>query len=488
MQRRPPEWRRAFGPTGLVPLLLLLASCATNPVTGDPDFVLVDEQQEVELGRKSHAQVLRAYPAYRDARLQDYVSAIGQKLARQSHRAELAWTFTVVDSAELNAFALPGGYVYVTRGLMACLADEAELAGVLGHEIGHVSARHGVRRQSASKAATVVGTLFGSAIDSYLGTSNTFSRVGSGAAGVFAISYGREQELEADQLGAQYLARTGYDAQAMARAIEVLQLQDAFARDTGRSEGEAASAMPAWLSSHPSNDQRLARIQRGAAAYAPAGDAGQARYLAAIDGMTFGDDPGQGVIRGRDFFHKGLGLALRLPRDWRAKNNGAQVTAASQDRTATFLMRPVPKGYVTQDDFLLRGLKIQTFPTKFTINGLAATRVAGQSQGKPYTLTLVRLDNTDYMLLASAKDAAAATAHAEEFDSIARSFRAMDEADRSAARPWVIRTRPAAPGQTIAPMALASPMANDAEAQLRLLNRLYPSGEPREGTTVKVIE
>jgi len=140
-------------------LLCAAVGCSVNPVTGDRDLVLMSEQQEIALGASQHPQILKQYPLYDDPELQAYVDRIGQAIARQSHRAELPFTFSVVDSADINAFALPGGYIYVTRGIMAYLNSEAELAGVLGHEVGHVTARHGVRQQSAQSVTGLLGVV-----------------------------------------------------------------------------------------------------------------------------------------------------------------------------------------------------------------------------------------------------------------------------------------------------------------------------------------
>jgi predicted Zn-dependent protease len=202
------------------PLLaaLLLAACAsvTNPVTGARELTVMDEATEIAEGAKAHAQVIREYGVVQDAALQAYVNRVGQQLAAMSHRANLKWTFTVLDSPEVNAFALPGGYVYVTRGIMAYLDSEADLAGVLGHEIGHVTARHGAAqatRQASAGAAVAGVTILGALIEAATGVPGVARAAGglaqAGAAGLIA-SYSRDQELQADQLGAEYLARTRF--------------------------------------------------------------------------------------------------------------------------------------------------------------------------------------------------------------------------------------------------------------------------------------
>src|SRR3972149_4360146 len=193
--------------TILLVLLLLLAplfsGCAVNPVTGQQDIVLLSEEQELALGRKTHQQVLQQYGVYDDQELQAYVKNTGEKLAAQSHRRDLVYRFTVVDSKEVNAFALPGGYIYITRGLLAYLNSEAELAAVLGHEIGHVTARHAVRQYTAAQLANIGATLGAVFIPGMNAAGNQLVQLFGTA---LLRGYGREHELEADQLGAEYLA------------------------------------------------------------------------------------------------------------------------------------------------------------------------------------------------------------------------------------------------------------------------------------------
>ena len=231
---------------------LLLSGCATNPVTGKSDLVLMSEQQEIDLGQQSHQQLLQAYPVYDDSELQTYVNNLGQKLALASHRSHLDYTFTVLDSPDVNAFAAPGGFIYITRGIMAYMNSEEELAGVLGHEIGHVTARHAVRRQTAQAGAG----LFSVVVAMATGSADA-GRAASQAAGAFTSGYGRSHELEADRLGAEYLARTGYDPQKMLDVVGILKDQEEFEKQRAREENRAPRNYHGVFASHPKNDTRL---------------------------------------------------------------------------------------------------------------------------------------------------------------------------------------------------------------------------------------
>ena len=220
----------------------LLAGCGTtvvNPVTGQAERTVMDERTELAEGKKAHDEVLKEYGVYKDERLQAYVNEVGQKLAKQSHRANIPWTFTVLDSPEINAFALPGGYVYVTRGIMAYLDSEADLAGVIGHEIGHVTARHGAQRATRQQTAGI-GVIAASVLGQVLGVGNLAGQVAQSAAAGYVASYSRDQELQADQLGAEYLARNRYNPSNMVDVIGVLKDQERFAADAAKAEGKAA--------------------------------------------------------------------------------------------------------------------------------------------------------------------------------------------------------------------------------------------------------
>ena len=233
-----------------IALSIMLGSCSTNPATGQRELSLMSEADEIKVGAENDAAVKKEYGVYNSPQLQTYVNEVGQKLAKQSQRANLTWHFTVVDSPEINAFALPGGYVYITRGLMAYLDSEEELAGVLGHEIGHVTARHGAKRQTQGTIASVL-SIGAEILGQVVGGVQGVGQAVSGVAGQMILSYGREQELQSDQLGAQYLASNNYDPKAMIKVIGVLKNQEVFAADRARAEGKTVQKMPDWGSSHP---------------------------------------------------------------------------------------------------------------------------------------------------------------------------------------------------------------------------------------------
>ena len=387
-------------PAALV--VALLCACGTavvNPVSGETEMSAMSEEQEVAEGAKAHQQVLKEYSVYDNKPVQDYVNALGQRLAAQSHRANLQWHFTVLDSPEINAFALPGGYVYVTRGIMAYMESEADLAGVMGHEIGHVTARHGAQRATSQQHAGLgvfAANILGAVLESQGlgGAGQLANQVSQNVAAGYIASYGREQELQADGLGAEYLARNHYDPQNMVEVITVLKNQERYAADQAKAEGKPAPAGGGWLASHPSNDQRLQQIKDRAAQYGNStqyADDGHERYLKLVQGIAFGESADQGLVRGRNFYHGALGIALTAPVGWRMQNSAEQLALLNAAGDAALILKPVPPNAgKTHAEIIKNGFKpTQGKSEVAAINGLQATRFSGarqDAQGKTQSL------------------------------------------------------------------------------------------------------
>jgi predicted Zn-dependent protease len=485
--------------------LVLLAACGTpvkNPVTGQTERSVMTEAQEVEQGRKAHAEVLKEYQPLQNARLQAYVNDIGQKLAKQSHRANLQWTFTVLDSPEINAFALPGGYVYITRGIMAYLDSEADMAGILGHEIGHVTARHGAQRATRAQSASLgvfAATVLGAVLESrgIGGAAEMASSASQLAAAGYVAKYSREQELQADGLGAEYLSRVTYDPRNMIDVIRVLKDQERFAADTARAEGRSVPQGNAWLASHPSNDQRLDAITRLAAQYAgnkAFADEGRLRFLQLMDGVRFGESPEQGLTRGNQFYHDGMNFAMTAAPGFRFVNEADQLLAINGAGDAGVIVQLAPANAGRTHDEVIRNLiKPETGRVERTsLNGLQATRFAGtrvaqNGQRGNVELTLVTgASGQIFLLRPAAKDANALQRARSSLTQMEQSFRPMSAADKAAARPWILKTLPY-PRGGFAELARNSPLPN-AEAHLRLINGVYGgTTEPKPGALVKVV-
>ena len=482
----------------------LLAGCGSavnNPVTGQAERSVMSESAEIAEGKKSHEQVLAEYGVLKNPRVQAYVNDIGQRLARQSQRANLQWTFTVLDSPEINAFALPGGYVYITRGIMVYLDSEADLAGVVGHEIGHVTARHGAQRATRQQDAGL-GVLAASVLGAILesqgvgGAGRAASDLSQTVAAGYVSRYGREQELQADGLGAEYLSRIRFDPRNMVDVINVLKNQDRFAADLARSQGRPVPAQNSWLSSHPSSDQRLDAITRLAAQYktgAAYNDEGRARYQQMLEGMAFGESAEQGLTRGRNFYHTGLGFALTAADGWRIQNDADQITFVNNAGDAGLIVKIAPPDAGRTHDEIIRKLVNPTTgrAERLQINGLAATRFSGtvagkngQPQGTELTL-ITSPQGAVFVFIHAARDATTLQRNRAQMLETENTFRALTAADKAAARPWMVRSV-MMPRGGFAELARTSPLANP-EQQLRLINGVYPAGNVQPGVAVKIV-
>ena len=470
-------------------LVLMLTDCAQNPVTDNPNFVMMSESQEVQTGRQEDAKVRQEYGVYDNKALQQYVNEVGQQLAKNSHRPNLQYNFLVVDSPEINAFALPGGYVYITRGILAYLNSEAELAGVLGHEIGHVTARHSVQQISASTAAGVGAALlqiFVPGLRNQAGDS-VINLLGN----VILSGYGREHELEADRLGAQYLARTGYDPQAMIRIISALKNQELFDAETAKSESREPRSYHGVFASHPDADTRLQQVVGEAGRPATGGTrVNREEFLSKIDRMVFADSPSQGIIRNGNFYHPEFGMAFTFPQNWRIQNRPDSVMAKNPGENAIIELRSAGPAQGTPIEVLRKTVRsnVGAEVTQTTINGLQAALTTTSIQGLPTRVAVVFLGKTAFLLGGQARSSQVMQRTLPEINAAILSFRPLSDAERKLAQPLTLRIINAPVGATFTNLARNSPLGKNAVSHLRLINGMYPNGEPLAGQALKIVE
>ena len=298
----------------------LVAACATNPVTGKRELSLVSEQQEIQMGQQGAQQVAQEIGLINDQALQNYLQSIGAALAAKSERPNLPWTFRAVDDPSPNAFALPGGFIFVTRGLLDLMNNEAELASVVGHEIGHVTARHSVQQMSQQQLAQLalgVGSIL----------SPTVAQLGNVAAqglGLLFLKYSRDDERQADDLGFRYALGQGYDVRYM---------DDVFRSLQRLGEASKQSPLPSWLATHPGEAERIQRID-AKLAQVPAEQLASAKvngqpYLQRVNGLVYGQNPRNGFFQGNTFYHPDLRFQITLPSGWQGQNLTQAVVAVS---------------------------------------------------------------------------------------------------------------------------------------------------------------
>jgi predicted Zn-dependent protease len=316
----------------LATAVALGAACATNPVTGKKQMSLLSEAEELAIGQQQDVEIRREMGVYDDPGLQRYVDQIGQQLARNSHRPNLPWSFTIVDSPAINAFALPGGYVYVTRGVLAYLDDESELAGVLGHEIGHVTARHAAQAYTRQAQANLGLTI----LSIFVPSTRPFADLGATGLGVLFLKHGREAELEADRLGVEYGSGAGYDPAGVPRFLATL------ARVNAMSE----RGVPNWLSTHPDPGSRVTKAEpiAGRFASADAKRVNHDEYLERIHGLVFGDNPKDGIVRGSEFLHPLLRIGVKFPEGWELTNTPDAVMAREPGTQHFMVLQEVEGG------------------------------------------------------------------------------------------------------------------------------------------------
>jgi predicted Zn-dependent protease len=469
---------------------VLLGGCATAPATGRTFFTGgMSAEDEVRLGSQEHAKIVPQFGGvYDNAALSAYVTSIGNLLVQTSEIPDQKFTFTVLDSPIVNAFALPGGYVYVTRGLLALADSEAEVAGVLAHEIGHVTARHSAERYGQALAANLAGVGLGVLLGNSA-VSETFNA----ASAVALRSFSRDQEYEADFLGVRYLSRAGFDTQAMAGFLSKLQADSRLEAEIAGQPGKADEFN--IMQTHPRTADRIRQaINQAGTTSVKDPIVGRDVYLGKIDGLLYGDNPDQGLIRGRQFLHPKLRFAFEVPKDFRLLNSAERVLARGPDGAGIIFDQAREAGtgsmtaYMTQ--VWAKGVALQGVEA-ITINGMAAAtgQVSVQSRGGPRDLRLVAIrydDNAVYRLLFITPPKLTDSLSLP-FRETTYSFRKLSAAEAAALKPWRMVRHTVRPGETAASVAARMPFADYRLERFRVFNGLSETSTLPAGATVKTV-
>jgi len=347
-------------------LLIVLSACARNPVTGKRQFVLMSERQEIAMGAEYDPQIISAFGLYEDETLQAFIEEKGREMGLISHRPNLEYHFRILDSPVINAFAVPGGYIYMTRGILTHFNNEAEFIGVLAHEMGHITARHTVSRHAKQTLGQIA--LIGGMI-----ASEEFRKYGEAAmAGMQLIflKFSRDDEREADRLGVEYTAKVGYDASRFADFFKLLQRMNLASEHGG---------IPTFLSTHPDPGDRYNSVKEQADEWKEklnltTWQVNENRYLQMIDGMVFGEDPRQGFVEANTFFHPVLKFRFSFPIGWKLENMPTQVRMAPEDGKALMIFSFVQGNTLQQAaENHIRELQLTvTESTNTTVNGFPA--------------------------------------------------------------------------------------------------------------------
>ena len=467
-------------------LNLVLSGCAINPVTGEADFVTISESQEIAQGKKYHEYILAQYGVYDDPDLQTYVNEIGQKLAAQSHRSHLKFHFTVLDSPEINAFALPGGYIYITRGIMAYLNSEAEIAGVLGHEIGHVTARHSVRQQSGQFASSLLNVVVAATTGN-----QSLGQLSNQLTTGIVRGYGRKHELEADKLGAQYLHNIGYNPESMLEVIGVLKDQEIYERELAKKQNREPNVYHGVYSTHPKNDKRLKTVIRAAKKLSSkkyrAGNT--EKYLKMIDGMTWGQNIKQGVVVKNRFMHPDLKIAVQFPDSWQVKNSPEALVARDHESGAIVQMTLVDlEDGESLPSLLKRITRAKDLAVKKERYGASAlTSISISKSKQPARISALEFNKKQSILLIGTSDEKRFKGIDSALLKINQSFKKLTAKEVAAIESPVLKVIKADNKTRYRTLAKNSPISYDAESRLRLLNRHFPHGKISHQQSLKII-
>ncbi|OFW04270.1 MAG: hypothetical protein A3I61_09825 [Acidobacteria bacterium RIFCSPLOWO2_02_FULL_68_18] len=467
-------------------LLTIAAACATNPVTGRRELSFMSEAQEIAIANESEPQIKAEMGVYNDPELQRYVSEIGWRMAKISERAHLPWRFTVVDVPVVNAFAVPGGAIYVTRGIMPFLDDEAELAGVLGHEIGHVTARHSAQ-QYTRQISGLVGL---TALSIFVPAARPFGDLSTQALGVLFLKYGRDDELQSDELGARYESRLGWDPAAVPAFLSTLGRLDEAAGDR--------RGIPGWLSTHPEPLSRVDEIQPVVRQLKAAGgdfSTNRDAFLQRIDGIVFGDNPEQGVVRGDAFLHPVLRFRIEFPSGWEIQNSPQQVLAMAPGADVFMLLQLVeqPRGR-NIEEIAMNAMSRSGFRavqgSRTTINGLDAFVGVYQGQVEGLGVVATRAAHIAYdnkvFLVAGLTSSRLFEQADSAFATSIRSFRTLSAAEAEGIRPDRVDFYVVREGDTWASMAERAGGAIK-PATLAVMNNAAPASQPRVGSRIKIV-
>ncbi len=483
-----PISRRAFAAGGLATAgLASLTACSVNPATGR--YTVGSIEDDVSTGQQQHPRILQAFGgAYNDPALSRYVTEVGQDLVQHTEFPNLRFTFTVLNSPMVNAFAIPGGYVYLTRGLLALASNEAEMAGVIGHEIGHVIARHGAERQTQG-----VLTQIGAAAVAIATGSPELANAANLGGQAYLQSYSRDQELEADTLGVAYMAASGYNPNAMASFLATM-------RDYSRLQAEMAGRNPDSVDQHDFMASHPRTADRVKLAIAEASDENlegtvlrRDLYLQRIDGMLFGDDPKEGIIRGREFIHPDLRFEFEAPQGFRMQNSPTRVVAGNgRDAGMIFDMAQSASGSPTQ--YLER-----EWSNRVSLSNIESFRVRGQQAAVGTTRVQSQNGVTDLMVAAIEADggrvfrftfvtaAGRLKDYRSAFTGTVKSFRRLSKAQARAIKAYRIRIKQVRKRDSVSKLAKGMPFGSFNAAMFRVLNDLIGNQEPPVGEEIKVV-
>lgn len=463
-------------------LCVFAVSCAINPVTGKRELSLISEQEELSLGKQTDGEIRIQYGLYDDAALDSYVKATGSALAPHSHRPDLPYQFAVLDSPVVNAFAVPGGYIYVTRGILALMSTEAELAAVLGHELGHVNARHSVRRMS-QQLLLQTGMALGSAVN------ETFAKI-AGVAGIgvqlLFLKYSRDDERQADALGVQYTRSAGFDPSGVVPFFEALEKMGDLS---------GGQSLPGFLSTHPLTSERIQNVRAMLQPDDEKLTKNAEAYLRKIENVVYGEDPRQGFTEGGTFYHPLLRFQFAFPQNWKLQNTPARVVIVSQDGNGAILLQAEKtaeslKDYAQKRAAEIQGGNFQGDNTR-TVNGLSCyeqsfTITQSEQESLALRRSYIRKGDTIYVFSALCP-ATRFSGFENQFTNVVTSFQELTNPAYLQRAPKRLSLVRADGSQTIQDIFKKEGMESKLWPIFAVMNGLEPQAVPEKGRLIKVV-
>lgn len=463
----------------------LYHSCAVNPVTGKKEFMLLSKSNELAMGKQSDQQIVNYMGLYEDPQLQQFIKTKGEEMVDISHRSELDYEFKIVDSPVVNAFAVPGGYVYFTRGIMAHFNNEAEFAGVLGHEIGHIAARHSAQQYSKSMAAQV-GLVAGSILSEDF---RQYAGLAQQGLQILFLKFGRDDERQSDKLGVEYSTKIGYDAEEMAGFFSTLSR-------LGASSG--ASEVPTFLSTHPDPENRYQKVQEMAEKWQNKLntnnlDVNRDSYLKMIDGLVYGEDPRQGYIEDGRFYHPELKFQFTIPSGWNLQNSPQQVQMAPSNGAALLALQAAQGNDLNAaaEAFLANNQLNLVQSEQTSLNGYdALALVASQTQqeGSIQLLGYFIQDNNLIYLFFGISNAADFDVYATTFESAIGSFAKLTDPSKLDKQPEQISIKEVKASGTLREALKSYDMPDRRLEELAILNGMELANRVQRGTLIKTIQ
>ena len=470
---------------------LALQGCSTNAATGKSQFTaLMSPAQENSVGASEHQKIIAQYGLYDDPSLSSYVSKIGHRVTQKTERDDVEYKFYVLDTPIVNAFALPGGYIYLSRGLLALANNEAQMAAVLAHEAGHITGRHSAERYSRGVVTSVGAGLLGAV----LGNAQASQALGVGA-NLYLSSYSRAQENEADTLGLRYMTQGGYDPDEMAAFLSALQSQTTL---DARLAGQQASSGVNYFSTHPPTAERVLKTQGEAVSYADSNVVNRDVYFQQINGMTYGDSAKQGFVRqengGKTFYHPEIGFSFTAPNAYRIINQSNQVVVTANNGSAVLFDMAKRSGGQSAESYLVNSWlkeRAGVRAERTTINGMNAATAAfnGTVNGAAMTIRVVAIEFTSgsFARFQIAIPRGASQSTVDDLKRVSYSFAKLSNAQKAKLQPYRVRIVTAKSGDTIASMARRMPYNDSPEERFRVLNSLLPNEALVAGRKYKII-